>query len=217
MNNNTPQARGVFIVFEGIDGSGKGTQILRAAKLVLEENRDNDVYITHEPTSHFQELKSALKNDAVMPGKQRAWWYARMFVTDRRFHVEKYVLPALEKGVHVLCDRYKYSTLAYQMAQGLDFDELLALQHGLPVPDLVIMLDCPGDVGHKRRAAAGALDSFDKDPVFLEQVRKRYLEISRMEALQAENIVVVDASQDVEKVFAEVSKAVRRCLENKKK
>jgi len=111
-------SRGKFIVFEGIDGSGKGTQMCKAMQFVFELNKANDVYMTREPTRAFSEIRTSLAecNDDL---NSTAHWYAQMFVKDRWNHIRVHIEPALRNGTHVLCDRYKHSTLAYQTTQGM--------------------------------------------------------------------------------------------------
>ena len=104
--------RGLFIVFEGIDGSGKGTQIMRCLNYIFELRKSYDVYVTREPTRDLAELRNRMS--ASRDTTENREWYAQFFIEDRRNHVEKYIEPALANGTHVLCDRYKGSTIAYQ-------------------------------------------------------------------------------------------------------
>jgi dTMP kinase len=133
--------RGRFIVFEGIDGSGKSEQARRlVATLALE---GHDVVSTREPT------------DGEWGRTYRAWAAGgfeaepdevlRWFLADRREHVAKVVGPALERGDVVVCDRYRDSTRAYQAAQGIDRARLETLFAGaeFPAPDLVLWLRVP--------------------------------------------------------------------------
>ncbi len=95
--------RGKFLVFEGLDGCGKGTQLKLCAQLLFDMNKDNDVYMTREPTRDFKEIRKAMAEGKDV--KDSSKWYAEMFVKDRWNHVNNYLVPALERGTHVLCDR----------------------------------------------------------------------------------------------------------------
>lgn len=134
-------SRGRFIVFEGIDGSGKSEQARRlAAALSAAGHR---VVSTREPT------------DGEWGRKYRAWAAGgfeaepdevlRWFLADRREHVAGVVGPALARGDVVVCDRYRDSTRAYQAAQGIDRARLAALfaTAEFPEPDLVLWLRVP--------------------------------------------------------------------------
>ena len=199
---------GKFIVFEGIDGCGKGTQLKLAASFIFDLNKDYDVYLTREPTRDFKEIRDRLA--AGTDVKQDAEWYANAFVQDRKNHASNYILPALNNGTHVLSDRYKYSTLVYQSTQGMDFAKLLEMHTGLPVPDLVIIFDCPAEIAFERRNSDGATEVFDKDLKFQEKLRQNYLKIK--EKFPEENIIIVDATKSAEEVFSEVKQHIKQIL-----
>ena len=132
---------GAFIVFEGIDGSGKSEQARRlCAALAAEGHR---VVSTREPT------------DGLWGRRYRAWAsrafeatpdeVLHWFLEDRRDHVAALIRPALARGDVVICDRYRDSTRAYQAAQGIDREKLAGLFAGaeFPEPDLVLWLRVP--------------------------------------------------------------------------
>ena len=135
------QRVGRFIVFEGIDGSGKSEQARRLASALAAEG--HRVVSTREPT------------DGEWGRRYRAWASGKFeaspdevldwFLADRREHVAKVVAPALERGDVVVCDRYRDSTRAYQAAQGIDRAKLASLFAGreFPAPDLVLWLRVP--------------------------------------------------------------------------
>ena len=133
--------RGRFIVFEGIDGSGKSEQARRLAAALAASG--HNVVSTREPT------------DGEWGRRYRAWAAGgfeaepdevlRWFLADRQEHVARVVGPALERGDVVVCDRYRDSTRAYQAAQGIDRARLAALfaTAEFPDPDLVLWLRVP--------------------------------------------------------------------------
>ncbi|MEJ2058420.1 MAG: dTMP kinase [Desulfofustis sp.] len=128
---------GVFIVFEGIDGSGKSTQINLLADLL--KKQAYDVVETREPTdgSYGRKIRSLyLDRTSVTPEEE-----IELFIKDRRQHIEQIIEPALSGGKIVLCDRYYFSTAAYQGAAGGDPDAILARHDFAPVPDLVIIIE----------------------------------------------------------------------------
>lgn len=196
--------KGRFIVFEGIDGCGKGTQLKLAASYVFDKNKDYDTYQTREPTRDFKEIRQRLAQgqDAKKDGE----WYAQMFVADRKNHLEKYIIPALNNRTHVLCDRFKHSTLAYQHTQQVPFNKLIEMHQGLLVPDLTIIFDCPAQIAFERRKEDGATEVFDKDLTFQEKLRQNYLKLK--EELKNENIIIIDATKSKQEIFEEVKKEI---------
>ncbi|KAL6077203.1 Thymidylate kinase [Balamuthia mandrillaris] len=173
MSTSGSAAKGRFIVFEGLDGCGKGTQMKLCATFLFDESKDYDVYMTREPTRDFKQLREAMaKGENV---KRDAEWYAKTFVQDRHNHLQNYIVPALERGTHVLCDRFKHSTLAYQHTQGLPLEQLVSMHEGMPAPDLTFIFDCPAEVAFERRQKDNATDVFEKDKEFQRDLRENYL------------------------------------------
>ena len=200
--------KGKFIVFEGIDGCGKGTQLKLAASYIFDLNKEFDIYITREPTRDFKQIREKMAQGT--DAKKDAEWYAKMFTADRKNHIEKYITPMVEKGTHVLSDRYKHSTLAYQHTQGIELKKLIEMHKGLPVPEITLIFDCPSEVAFERRKKGGATDVFDKDLKFQEELRQNYLKLK--DALKGENIVIVDSTRSVEKIFVEVKHHISKIL-----
>jgi dTMP kinase len=137
----------MFIVFEGIDGSGKSTQ----ARLLTHRLTAGglDVLLTREPSDGPE--GRALRNLAARgdPAEE-----ARLFAADRRRHSVEVIQPCLRKGLIVVCDRYVYSSLAYQGARGLPLEEIWSLNAPFIVqPDVAFLLDVPVETAMKRLAA----------------------------------------------------------------
>ncbi len=170
-------ARGLFIVFEGIDGSGKTEQARRLAAWLRERGRRT--VETSEPT------------DGEWGRRYRAWARGEseasadevltFFVEDRREHVAKLIRPALAEGAVVVCDRYVASTLAYQAAQGLDREMLGArmAEGGFPEPDLVLWLRLPVSQALER-LGGDAIERFERRD-FLERVDREYQVLGLLE------------------------------------
>ena len=196
-----------FIVFEGIDGCGKGTQLKLASNFIFDYSKEYDVYITREPTRDFKEIRKKMAQDT--DAKKDPEWYAKMFVADRKNHLENYIQPILSKGTFVISDRYKHSTLAYQHTQGMDLEELKKMHKGFLIPHLTIIFDCPAEIAFQRRKEEGATDVFDKDLKFQETLRKNYLKLK--DDLN-ENIVIVDATKSVKEVFEDVKQHLKTIL-----
>ncbi len=204
----TNMKRGKFIVFEGIDGCGKGTQAKIAISYIFDMDKRNDAYLTREPTRDRYEIRKRLEQGDDV--KKDAEWYANMFIEDRKLHLAKYINPMLKNGTHVICDRYKYSTLAYQHAQGMELGNLIKRHENMTIPDLVFIFDCPAEVAFERRKNDGATDVFDKDLGFQEKLRNNYLELKQK--LSNENIVIIDATKSIKEIKNEIIKNINILL-----
>ena len=194
-------ARGVFITFEGGDGSGKSTQIQSVRDWF--ESRGREVIVTREPggTELGTEIRRLVQNG---PEDVDARTEALLYAADRAYHVATVIRPALERGAVVLGDRYIDSSLAYQgAARSLGVDEIASLSawatQGL-YPSLTFLLDLPPEVGACRRTDAP--DRMERESMdFHERVRHEYL---RLADAEPERIVVIDAVGTVDEVFSEI-------------
>ena len=194
-------ARGMFITFEGGDGSGKSTQIQSVRDWF--ESRGREVIVTREPggTELGTEIRRLVQNG---PEDVDARTEALLYAADRAYHVATVIRPALERGAVVLGDRYIDSSLAYQgAARSLGVDEIASLSawatRGL-YPSLTFLLDLPPEVGARRRTDAP--DRMERESMdFHERVRHQYL---RLADAEPERIVVIDAVGTIEEVFSEI-------------
>lgn len=167
-------ARGTFVVFEGIDASGKSTQARRVAT-------SRGALFAFEPgdTALGAQLRQWVLDAATPMAPQTE---ALMMLTDRSHHVATVIEPALTSGVHVVADRYAASSLAYQgYGRGVDLAELRAatqLAIGACAADLTVLIDIDIDTANDRRAR-NAEDRFESaDAAFHERVREGYLELA---------------------------------------
>lgn len=194
-------ARGVFITFEGGDGSGKSTQIQSVREWFA--SRGREVIVTREPggTELGTEIRRLVQNG---PEDVDARTEALLYAADRAYHVATVIGPALERGAVVLGDRYIDSSLAYQgAARSLGVDEIASLSawatQGL-YPSLTFLLDLPPEVGARRRTDAP--DRMERESMdFHERVRHEYL---RLADAEPDRIVVIDAVGTVDEVFSEI-------------
>ncbi len=203
---------GVFISFEGGDGTGKSTQIKILSERLCAAGRE--VIETREPGG--SDGGEAIRALIVMGAKDR--WSplteALLMYAARRDHLERTILPALERGAVVISDRFADSSMAYQgVAGGAGVDNLKAL-HALVVgphdPHLTLILDVPAEDGLRRADASKGETRFeDKGADFQRQVRQAYLDIAKAEP---ERCVVVDARGSVETVAGRIVEAVKQRL-----
>ena len=196
--------RGLLIVFEGTDGSGKSTQLPRLATRL--ETAGRVVVRTREPYDcpAGRAIRALARSGArVAPEQELAWFFEQ-----RRAHVREVVRPALARGDVVLSDRYFISTAAYQGARGLDAAQILAASEAeFPAPDLVLWLDLPVTEGLARTESRDEPhEPAFEERTFLERVR------AAMGALARDYIVRVDARGSASEVEARVAAAVEAQL-----
>lgn len=178
-----------YVVFEGIDGAGKSSQIQRLADFLKDQLGDNrPILNTYEPTGGLfgQEIRRRAKDGPPMSAQEEL----DLFVKDRREHVEKTLTPALRAQKVILQDRSYYSTVAYQGSRpelGQSLEELLKLNDFAPKPDLVVLLDLPAETGLKRVNQRGQADAFEQVER-QRKVRQNFLDLAD------ERFLVVDAT-----------------------
>jgi dTMP kinase len=144
-------SQGLFIVIEGIDGTGKSTQSKRLAEWF--RSRGREVVLSREPTDGPWGKKL---RESATTGRLSAEEELECFLNDRREHVEMSIKPALAEGKVVILDRYYFSTMAYQGARGFDPGEIrLRNEAFAPQPDLLLILDLSVESAHGRIGARG--------------------------------------------------------------
>jgi dTMP kinase len=144
-------SQGLFIVIEGIDGTGKSTQSKRLAEWF--RSRGREVVLSREPTDGPWGKKL---RESATTGRLSAEEELECFLNDRREHVEMSIKPALAEGKVVILDRYYFSTMAYQGARGFDPAEIrLRNEAFAPQPDLLLILDLSVESAHGRIGARG--------------------------------------------------------------
>lgn len=194
---------GLFVTFEGPDGSGKTTQ----AKMLVEflQAHGTPVIYTREPggteiSEQIREVILSTRNKSM-----RSETEVLLFSAARAQIVDQVIRPALAEGKIVVCDRYYDSTLAYQgYGLGLDLDALRAITkfatRGL-VPDLTFYVDVPAEVGLARRHQAETNRLDHKDVDYHARVRNGYLELAKAEP---HRFIVIDGTGTIEQVQEEI-------------
>ncbi|MEV6866380.1 dTMP kinase [Streptosporangium subroseum] len=206
----TEQARGMFIAFEGGEGSGKTTQ----SRLLAIWLRDQgfDVVQTREPGSTKVGMRlRAILLDAVHQGLS-ARSEALLYAADRAEHVEKVIRPALYRGSMVISDRYVDSSLAYQGAgRALDRADVVRINTwatGGLVPDLTVLIDTPPSVGLAR--LGGAADRIEAEPLeFHERVRREFRSLA---AAEPDRYAVIDGALPQDQISLLIHDRVRELL-----
>lgn len=172
--------RGGLIVFEGIDGSGKSTQLKALACKVYSAYPGQNVLMTREPTWRAKELRKSIEND-VDP-RTGGNVIRQQFLKDRVLHCYDDIRPARKQRTLVLSDRFSLSTFAYQWAQGEDLGVILKDHQNAEIdkPDFTVYMDVPIEVAMERIARRPRTEKFETDASFLREVRDKYLQLMTM-------------------------------------
>lgn len=199
--------RGKFITFEGIDGAGKSTHLAWAADLL--RGRDVSLVVTREPggTLLGEKLRQILLagDQHIHPETE-----ALLMFTARRQHLEDVILPALQRGDWVLCDRFTDASFAYQGGgRGVAKQKLEELErwvHPDLQPDLTLLFDVGAELGQSRVARIKSPDRFEREGVeFFSRVRNAYLE--RLQQWP-KRIVRMDGSKPVADIQREIEQLI---------
>ncbi len=203
-------ARGIFIVLDGLDGSGKST----IAKMLQEHIHSKEGYntmLTSEPTDgkYGREIRKMLAEEKNP--KENAGKMLELFVNDREEHLKNTIVPFLEGGNGkknaVICDRYYYSTIAFQSTQGLDAQSIIKKNKNFLKPDIAFIMDISPEtalqrIEHRKKEKFEELE-------FMKELRENFL---KMRELIDDNIKIIDASKSNKDVFEEIKKEVAKLL-----
>lgn len=204
--------RGVFVAFEGIDGCGKTTQLKKFFEYLFSKNKHNHIVITREPFRETNIRKILYEENDPHSQAEKL---AELFLADRKLHTKELISPSLEKGNHVITDRYKLSTISYQHAQGMEIEKLISMHDGLPVPDLTFVIDVPATEATKRmqKEEGRKAHKFEANLEFLEKVRMNFHKAK--ENLKDEKIFIIDGTKNPEEIFSEIKKIFEGVLAEK--
>jgi len=197
-----------FITLEGIEGSGKTSSIKSITDLL--DKRNISYIVTREPggSSIGKELRAILlhPDTEISPEVE-----LMLMLSDRKDHVEKIILPNLEKGNWVVSDRFMDSSIAYQ-GGGRQLGKKLIISVAeylnLPQPDLTLLFDLPVEISLSRVKARGELDRFEKEEIeFHKRIRNTYLDLATN---NSNRIKIIDSSQKIESMLNNVKKAIEK-------
>lgn len=203
--------KGLFITFEGIDGSGKTTQLDKTAEYLKKQGFD--VILTREPGAldTGKAIRSILLS-AESAVSDRCEMF--LFLADRANHAEMLIEPALKSGRIVLCDRYIDSTIAYQgYGRGQDIELLKMLNNiaaGRTIPDLTLIYDIDAENASKRIVKSRRQDRMEKAGLeFQKKVRSGYLELQQQ---NPDRMKIINAGKSEEKVFEDTKAQIETLM-----
>ena len=189
-----------FIVFEGIDGSGKTTQSSLLYNYIASENIP--VRKLAEPTAgeYGRKIRKMLQGETPVSVEEQI----RLFIEDRQEDLDLNIKPCMEQGITIVMDRYFYSNAAYQGSSSISSSEIIRqnIARGFPIPDRVYYIDIDPAEAMRRitaRNGSGKTELFEKKS-FLEGVRKNFLEMSDSCFLK------IDGSLSQEEIFQIIKK-----------
>ena len=195
-------SKGKFIVIEGLDGSGKSTQINNLAKNL--EARGEKVYITAEPTEF--ETGAYIRRILSESLSKNMYLQAALFLADRLEHIthpDFGIKRYIDEGYMVICDRYYFSTFAYQ-GTSCDMDWVMEINLGceqILKPDICLFLDVNPDTCKQRiDTVREKPELYEKDEEKMHQIRQNFLDVfDRLS--DSHNIAIINANTDMENVF----------------
>ena len=204
--------KGFFITFEGIDGSGKSTQIRKLAKFL--EDNGFDIIITREPGGSVggEEIRNLLLQGEV--DRWSAETEILLFTAARRDHLERIILPALQDGKIVICDRFTDSTRMYQGMRGPKLRDLVDKLTKEVIncdPDLTIIIDIDPEISLERaKSRKTAEERFEDFGVDLQKkMRTGFIDLSKEFNSRIE---VVNGQQSVDEIAKEIFSLVKARL-----
>ena len=206
--------KGKFITVEGGEGAGKSSNLAFIQSLI--EDAGIEVVFTREPggTQLGEELRELLlghKHTGMSDDTELMLMFAA-----RSEHLHQKIIPALEQGKWVLCDRFTDATYAYQGGgRQIDKQRIAQLENwvqGDLRPDLTLLLDLPVETGLARAKSRSEPDRFESEKnQFFENVRNAYLEIAHS---QPDRVKIIDASQTLENVQKQIESLIQDYLKN---
>lgn len=207
---------GRLIVFEGVEGCGKTTQLQRSQQWLQslpELSRQRAVVVTREPGG--TELGLGLRRLLLEEGASSPLAELLLFAADRAQHVEEVLKPQLALGAIILCDRYTDSTIAYQgFGRGMSMEmieQINMLASGGLQSDLTILLDIDPEISLKRKLVSRKLDRIEQtDLAFHHRVRNGYLTLANK---YPDRVVVVNAAQSADEIALHIQNILHNFIQ----
>lgn len=213
MNRDKKEYPGLFIVFEGIDGTGKTTQIKKLKDFLT--NLNYDVISFYQPThgSWGKKLRQLFIDGHVIPIKEEI----QLSVNDRRESVDHNILPALHQNKIVLLDRYYWSNAAYQGILDESYNYILEQNKEFPEPDVIIYFDIEVDTAYKRilNERKEIPNQFETTSN-LQKSKKIFEDIINDKSFTG-SLITVSAEKEPKTVFESIKKEIVPVIEKWKK
>ena len=204
--------KGIFIVIDGLDGSGKSEIIKLLHNYLFSKSKKYRILTTREPTNGTYGIKIREMLRKEKNPKSSSSKLAEMFVKDRKEHLEKTIEPFLKNSNGnelniVLCDRYYYSTIAFQGAQGLSIKEMIDSNKEFRKPDIAFILDVKPSLALER-INYRQKEKFEQLE-FMIKIRGNFLKLPK---LLEDNIKIMDSSKSLNEVFSDIKAETDKIL-----
>ena len=203
----------LFIVIDGIDGSGKSETIKMLHNYLFSKNKTFRILTTREPTNgnYGKQIRKMLSKEKNPKSNSKK--LMGLFLKDRREHLKYTIEPFLKMSNDneiniVLCDRYYYSTIAFQGAQGLDMNELVKKNKNFRKPDIAFILDVEPSLALKR-IEYRKKEKFEQLE-FMKKIRANFLKLPK---LLKDKIKIIDSSKSLKNAFISVRKEIDKILD----
>jgi len=209
--------KGLFVTFEGIEGCGKSTQ----ARLLAESLRNLglSVLLTREPGGPriSEEIRTILLNKEF--NEMNRLTEVFLYMASRAQHTLEWIIPAIEKGQIVICDRYYDSTYAYQGAAReipeYEIETINTIATTGLKPDVTYIIDVPVEIGLERLHNGTKTEDIDRleseDIDFHRRVRAGYLKLAKKEP---DRVVVIDGTKNIEEIHKDIMKNIKQRYKN---
>lgn len=205
--------KSLFIAVDGIDGSGKSEIVKMLHNYIFSKHKKYRILTTREPTHgrYGNKIRKMLRKEKDPKSSNQK--LLELFVQDRREHLKKTMEPFLKSSNKnemniVVCDRYYYSTIAFQSAQGLSTKEIIAKNKGFKKPDIAFILDVEPKIAMER-IKHRQKEKFEQIE-FMEKIRANFLKLPR---LLKDNIKIINSSKSLNEVFANIKKEIDKILD----
>jgi len=203
--------KGIFIVLDGMDGSGK-SEMIKLLYDNLEKDNKYNVLVTREPSDskYGKEIREILANES--DPNMNSNNILELFIKDREEHLKNTIIPFLNRSNDneaniVISDRYYYSTIAFQATQGLDINMLIELNKEFLKPDITFIMDLKPEIALER-IKTRKKEKFEQIG-FMNKLRNKFLDLPN---LLNDNIKIIDATKDKNDVFEEIRQEINKLL-----
>ncbi len=194
-----------FIVFEGLDGSGKTTQGKLLSEAIKRQNER--VFFTKEPTNNSpfsKKIKNALSGKEKVAPIKLQYFFAR----DREWHLENDILPKLENKVNIISDRYLFSSFAFGMADGVPYEYIFKLNKDFLIPDYVFFIDLPPKLCIRRIEKRGEPKKLFENYLKLEKAYNNYRSVLN-DFRNRSKIYFINGKRPIKTILTEIKKILK--------
>ena len=189
---------GKFIVFEGLDGSGSSTEAKKLVDYLNTKGEEQRAYLTKEPTNNL--IGGLIRGQLTHEWQSKQECLQLLFAADRAHHLEREIVPLLQKGVTVVSDRYFFSTIAFGSVEINEWNWLKAINDRFILPDMTIILKVSPQTCVRRMANNRfELELFEKEKT-LAEVWLKYEQLAK----EYENVQVIDGESSIDQVFSQI-------------